>query len=108
MKLSSGEAFVIARVLERYYIYASRFMEKGFGTHPEMRNTNLFIETAEDLTVISKLYPAFAGGKTIAAAVQERTDITTLPDPTRITKTVDQPFKSLLDEYPGLSGEQHE
>jgi len=122
MKISSDDAMVIARVLERYMIYAQRFMEKGFNAHPEsLRNQNLFVETAQDLALITKLYPAFAGGKDIAQAVQERIDNTTLPDPVRIVRAKTAPvpvnpsplttdenkfhqpehFRTLLDQYPG-------
>ncbi len=87
MKVTAADAAIMARVFERYHIYASRFMEKGFNGHPEsLRNTSIFIETAEDITLISKLYPAFAGGKTIADGVAERVENTQLPDPKPIKK----------------------
>jgi hypothetical protein len=59
-------------------------MEKGFNGHPEsLRNSNLFLETAEDMGVIVEIYPAFSGGKTIYQGIQERNDDTILPDPAR-------------------------
>jgi hypothetical protein len=95
VKISAEDASVLARVLERYMIYASRFMEHGFGVHPEsLRNTKLFVETAEDIALVTKLYPAFSGGKPVHEGVQERVAMTTLPDPAGL------PTKSLLDQYP--------
>lgn len=84
MKISSDQAATLARILERYYIYADRFMSVGFGTHPEnIRNNDLFVETAEDLSVIATLYPAFSGGMTILDGVNNRIQNSQLPDPRR-------------------------
>lgn len=93
MKVSATDSAVLARIFERYHIYVSRFMENGFNGHSEsLRNTNLFIETAEDIAVISKFYPAFAEGKNIADGVAERIENTQLPDPGHVKKNE----KSLL------------
>jgi hypothetical protein len=94
VKISADDASVLTRVLERYMIYAERFMAHGFGTHPEsLRNAKLFVETAEDIALVTKLYPAFSGGKPVHEGVQERVVATTLPDPSSLPK-------SLLDQYP--------
>jgi hypothetical protein len=97
LKISADDASILARVFERYMIYAERFLEKGFSTHPEnLRNTKLFVETAEDIALVTKLYPAFAGGRPVHEGVQDRVANTQLPDPAKL------PVKSqsLLDQYP--------
>ena len=82
MKISADQARIMARILERYYLYADRFMSSGFSTHPEsLRNTNLFLETAEDLNLIATMYPAFSGGKSIQDGVSTRIQSSQLPDP---------------------------
>lgn len=97
MKISAADASVLARVLERYMIYAERFLEKGFNTHPEsLRNSKLFVETVEDIALVTKLYPAFAEGKLISQGVRERVARTTLPDPSSLVVK----SQSLLDQYP--------
>ena len=101
MKISSNDADILARIFERYMIYAERFMEHGFGNHPEsLRNTNVFIETAEDISVITKLYPAFTEGRTLSEGIRDRIESTQLPNPTPINKSSSQ---LLLPEAPDAS-----
>jgi hypothetical protein len=89
MKISSDQAVIIARVLERYYVYASDLMAKGFTIHPEnLTNSNLFVETAEDLNLISIIYPAFSQGEAISEAVSRRIQASQLPDPKKPIKPV--------------------
>jgi hypothetical protein len=97
MKISYDKAVIMARVLERYYIYATRFMEKGLSNHPEsLGNKNLFVETAEDIALVTEMYPAFSGGKTIFQGVQDRNHSTLLPDPARKNS-----FHPVLERLPG-------
>jgi hypothetical protein len=89
MKISSSQAAVMARILERYYIYADTLMVSGLGHHPEsLCNSNLFVETADDLNLIAIMYPAFSGGITIQEAVNARVQSSLLPDPKRPIKSV--------------------
>ena len=82
MKISAENAVIISRILERYYIYADKFMSSGFNLHPEsLRNKNLFIETADDLNLIATVYPAFSGGRSIQDGVGTRMKNSQLPNP---------------------------
>jgi hypothetical protein len=89
VKISSEHAAIMARVLERYYIYANKLMVSGFSTHPEsLRNNNLFIETADDLNIVAIIYPIFAGGRSIQEAVDARVQSSLLPDPKKPVASV--------------------
>jgi hypothetical protein len=81
MKISALEAMILGRILERYYMFAEQCLEYGFNNHQERLNKELFVETAEDLAIITKLYPELVQGQSIRDAVNARLSYCRVPDP---------------------------
>ena len=79
-KITSSDAKILARLLERYVLDTSRSLQYGLREHPENpMNKLLLVELVEDMTVARKLYPMFAEGLNLDEQAKERTKRYNLP-----------------------------